>query len=80
MARYAQSPRARCLTGACSRQAESVPSSARAQRPLGTLRNVRLCGRGPEGLQLMRMSLGGATYDGRAEWMQFGERRDSSGG
>jgi hypothetical protein len=49
------------LTGACSRRAEVVPSSARALRPFRTKRNVGWCGRGLESPQLMRKSLGSST-------------------
>jgi hypothetical protein len=54
-----------CLTRACSRRAGSVPSSARAQRPVRTKRNVGSCGRWHESPQLMRMSLG--RHDGRPD-------------
>ena len=50
----------RCgLTSKCSRQAGSVPRSARAQRPVRTLRNVSLCGRRHDRLQLICIPLGG---------------------
>jgi hypothetical protein len=48
----------RDLTRACSRRAGCVPGSTRARRPLWTLRNEALCGRGRDGPQLMRKSLG----------------------
>jgi len=38
----------------------SAPSSARALIAGGSQWNVRWCGRGPEGPQQMRMSLGGS--------------------
>ena len=38
----------------------TVPSSARALAAVGDPRNVGLCGRGPEGLQLICIPLGGA--------------------
>jgi hypothetical protein len=55
----APSPLACCPTRACSRRTGRAPSSVRAQRSDGALRTVRLCGRGPDRLQLMRMSVGG---------------------
>ena len=45
-------------TSKCSRQAGSVPRSARAQRPVRTLRNVSLCGRRHDRLQLICIPLG----------------------
>ena len=41
---------------------EVAPSSARAAPSLRAVRNEGLCGRGLEGLQLMRHSLGGSNY------------------
>ena len=48
----------RRLTRKCSRQAEVGTKFRSAQRPVGPLRNVGWCGHGPEGLQLICMSLG----------------------
>ena len=49
----------RSLTRACSRQAGVGRSSARARcSPWPSSGSVSLCGRGPEGLQLMRNPLG----------------------
>jgi hypothetical protein len=61
----------RRLTRACSRRAGGVPGSARAQRPVRTLRNEGLCGHEPDRPQLMRMSLDGSTDD----WSWMGHCR-----
>jgi hypothetical protein len=50
-----------CLTRACSRQDGLARNAARAAPPSSALWTIGWCGRRLEGLQLMRISLGGPT-------------------
>jgi hypothetical protein len=56
-----ESGAARGLPRACSRQAVGARDAARAGPSVSAIRNEGWCGHGPEGLYLMRISLGGRT-------------------
>ena len=59
----------RCLIRACSRQADLAQKSARAAPSVSALWNVSWCGRGLEGLQLMRKSLDSTNGVEHAVWL-----------
>jgi hypothetical protein len=67
------------LTRACSRQAERALASAPAAPSASALRNEGLCGRKLDGLQLMRISLGGHQRRCRRRDHDSRRHRDGAG-